>query len=131
MTDKRHDIDPGPPSTPEEAQKADAEALALINTIRQFNRKKIVDYIRNHPPSAEVIATLAFAQSRVAGNTPKLKTRRAKLRVLKSEHPFRSPKAFQKLTKQNADAKAIADLYEDNWDTLSSDISKLNAEDKI
>jgi len=128
MKDKRHDVDPGPPSMPEEAQKADAEALALINTIRPFNRKKIVDYIRNHPPSAEVIAALAFAQSRVAGNTPKLGTRRAKLRELKSKHLFTTRDAFLELSLQNADAHAIAELYKHNWDTLSSDISKLNAE---
>lgn len=56
--------DPGPKSTAEEAKKADDEALELVAAIYPLNRKFAVKYIRENPPSPEVVAALAFAVDR-------------------------------------------------------------------
>ena len=87
MTDKRH-IDPGRFATSEEVQKAEEEALALLQTLYPLNLPKAAEHIRDNPPSPEAIATLGFsayrvidsAQSMNAARAPRPKTRAEQVR---------------------------------------------------
>ena len=50
----------GRKATAEEALQANAEASVLEQKIRPLNLKSAADYIEQHPPSAEAIATLPY-----------------------------------------------------------------------
>ena len=56
-------------STPEEAQKADAEALVFAEKINQLDRAPAEEYVRDNMPSVEVIVALVGALGRVTGRT--------------------------------------------------------------
>jgi len=52
--------DPGPRATPEQAQQANEEALALFRALLPLNLPRAADVVRSAPPSPEAIAMLAF-----------------------------------------------------------------------
>ena len=56
----REKPDPGPKATPEEALRANLEALDLIRRIEPLNLSYAADQVRALNPSAEAIATLPF-----------------------------------------------------------------------
>lgn len=60
MKDKRHDVDPGPYATLEQAQKAKAEALELLQQFWPLNLPYAAKHIEANPPSADAIAMLPF-----------------------------------------------------------------------
>lgn len=60
MAQNRDDRDPGRRATTEEAHRAKVEALALLQAIQNLNQPAAAEHIRNHPPSPEAIAALAF-----------------------------------------------------------------------
>ena len=124
--------DPGPRSNAEKMQKADAdaEARALIEAVRGLNRQSAEDYIRDHPPSIEVIAALAFAKRRVASRAPKKDTRRGRLRMLKSNHHFEGINEFLKLAAEDPDAESIAKEYKNDYELIATEISELTREEE-
>lgn len=61
---KRRPINPGPPSTRDEARRADLEALRLIEELRPLNRKRaavhVQSFFASNPHAASAVAGLAF-----------------------------------------------------------------------
>lgn len=114
------------------AREADAEALDLLETIRNMDRIPMEDYLRESTQSAEVVAALAFvaikAHARSAGAAGGLK-RHAPMADLRSwalakYHEGKWPSA-------NKAAHDLQGLVLEHGRTIGANLAKENAQRTI
>ncbi len=128
---KQSKFDPGPRSTPAKAQKDDAAALAWLEVEGRYNRKRMIERIRANPPSAEIIAALAFARKRVvaveSSSNPHPKSCIDRIRVLgvTSLCELEEMPTKGRTPEQRKEAKSLLDYYRYNRQLLSNSISKV------